>query len=57
MLAVTQTSGGEAVRRPGDGVDRLGGELGGSGVRSGWRRKKERKGSEVGGQQLFKVFG
>jgi hypothetical protein len=38
-------------------VDRLGGELGGSGVRSGWRRKTERKGSEVGGQQLLKVFG
>jgi hypothetical protein len=57
MLAVTQTSGGEAVRRPGDGVDRLGGELGGSGVRSGGRRKTERKGSEVGGQQLLKVFG
>jgi hypothetical protein len=49
MPGVARTSGGEAVRRPGDGMDRLSGELGGSGARSGWRRKKERKGSEVGG--------
>jgi hypothetical protein len=41
---VTRTSGSEAMRRPGDGADRLGGELGGSGTRSRWRRKMGRKG-------------
>jgi hypothetical protein len=37
---VAQTSGGEAVRRPGDDADRLGGELGGNDALSGWRRKQ-----------------
>jgi hypothetical protein len=37
---VAQTSGGEAVRRPGDDVDRLSRELGGSGAWSRWRRKQ-----------------
>jgi hypothetical protein len=54
---VARASYGEAVRRPGDGVDRLSGELGGSGARSGWRRKMERKGSEVGGRWLLKALG
>jgi hypothetical protein len=41
--------GGEAVRRLGDGANRLGGELGGSGTKSGWRRKMERKRNEGDG--------
>jgi hypothetical protein len=56
-LGVARTFGCEAVRRPGDGTDRIGGELGGSGVRSGRRRKIERKGSEVGGWWLLRVLG
>jgi hypothetical protein len=55
-LGVARTFGCEAVRRPGDGTDRIGGELGGSGVRSGRRRKIERKGSEVGGWWLLRVL-
>jgi hypothetical protein len=34
----------------------LGGELGGSGAWSRWRRKTERKGIEVGGRQLLKAL-
>jgi hypothetical protein len=41
---------------PEDSADRLGGELGGSGVRCGWGRKTERKGSEVGGRRLLKAL-
>jgi hypothetical protein len=44
MPGVARTSGGEAVRRSGDGADRLGGELGGGSEWSGWRRKTGRKG-------------
>jgi hypothetical protein len=51
--AETRRRGGEAVRRPRDGADRLGGELGGNGARSGWRSKTGRKGGEVGGRRLF----
>jgi hypothetical protein len=49
--------GGEVVRQSEDGADMLSGELGGSGGQSGWRRKMERKGSEVSGWRLLKVLG
>jgi hypothetical protein len=52
---VARTSSGEAVRRPGDSVDRLGGELGGSDAWSRWRRKMGRKGGDVSGRWLFMV--
>jgi hypothetical protein len=44
------------VRRPEDGPDRLTRELGGSGARSGWRRKMEMKGSEVGDRRLLRAL-
>jgi hypothetical protein len=56
MPTVARTSGGEVVRRPEDGADRLGGELGGTGVWHGWGRKTERIGSGVGGLRLLKVL-
>jgi hypothetical protein len=56
MPTVARTSGGEVARRPEDGADRLGGELGGTGVWHGWGRKTERIGSGVGGLRLLKVL-
>jgi hypothetical protein len=53
----TWTFGGEAMRRPGDVLDRLDGELGGSSAWSGRRRKTKRKGSEVSSRWLLKVLG
>jgi hypothetical protein len=41
--AETRRQGGEVVSRPGNGADRLGGELGGGGARSRWRRKNGEK--------------
>jgi hypothetical protein len=52
MPRVARSSVGEAVRRPGDGADRLGGELGGGGARSRWRGKTGRKG-ERGQRRLL----
>jgi hypothetical protein len=43
--AVVRSPGGEVVRRRGTTRTCLVGELGGSGVRSGWRRKWRRRGA------------
>jgi hypothetical protein len=41
---VARSSGGEAVRRPGDGTERLSGELGGGSAQSGRRGKRGQRG-------------
>jgi hypothetical protein len=50
---VARSSGGEAVRRPGNGVDRLGGGAGRRRRAEQTEKKNGENGGEVGGRRLF----